>query len=54
LESALAGYQVGAVDFDTLLQALTLTLNAERDRLDARRDRLQAAVELKLLQGKLP
>lgn len=54
LESALAGYQVGAVDFDTLLQALTLTLNAERDRLDARRDRLLAAVELKLLQGKLP
>lgn len=53
-ESALAGYAVGAVDFDTLLQALRGTLDAERDRLDARRARLAAAIELNLLQGELP
>lgn len=53
-EAALAGYQAGALDFDTLLQALKLTLEAESDRLAARRERLQAAVELKLLSGELP
>jgi cobalt-zinc-cadmium efflux system outer membrane protein len=54
LESALAGYQAGAVDFDTLLTALEQTQQAQRERLAMRRMRLEAALELMLLQGELP
>lgn len=54
VESALAGYQAGAVDFDTLLAALEQTQQAQRERLDLRRMRLEAALELMLLQGELP
>lgn len=54
MESALASYQVGSVDFDTLLAALEQFLAADLERLDARRERLEAALQLKLMQGELP
>lgn len=52
-ESALAGYQVGNVDFESLLGALRESRNADLAGLDALRDELLAASELRAIQGKL-
>lgn len=52
--SALASYQVGAVDFTTLLEALRERRQTELTRLDVIRDALLAAAELRSLTGVTP
>lgn len=53
LQSALASYQVGSVDFESLLQALRESRSAELTMVDARRDELIAASEIRAIQGEL-
>lgn len=50
-ESALSSYQVGAVDFTTLLDALRQRRAADLTRLDATRDALLSAATLRSLIG---
>lgn len=52
-QSALASYQVGAVDFGTLLEALRQWLGARLDQVDAQRDELTAAAQVRAIQGEL-
>ncbi|MCB1555633.1 MAG: TolC family protein [Xanthomonadales bacterium] len=52
--SALASYRVGDVDFATLLESLEAWQGADLSRLDARRDELQGAAELRALIGSTP
>ncbi|MFZ5635594.1 MAG: TolC family protein [Pseudomonadota bacterium] len=49
--SALASYQVGEVDFGTLLDALREWQGADRDLIDATREELESAAMLRGLQG---
>jgi outer membrane protein, heavy metal efflux system len=51
--SALASYQVGAVDFGTLLEALRQWLGARLDQVDAQRDELTAAAQVRAIQGEI-
>lgn len=51
--SALASYQVGAVDFGTLLEALRQWLGARLDQVDAERDELSAAAQVRAIHGAL-
>ena len=53
-ESALSSYQVGAVDFTTLLDALRERRAADLIRLDATRDALLSAAKLRSLIGAAP
>lgn len=53
-DSALTSYQVGGVDFGTLLDALREWRGADLDRLDALRDELIAAAQLRAIQGDQP
>lgn len=52
-QSALASYQVGNVDFESLLGALRESRNAELMLVDAQRDELIAASEIRAIQGEL-
>lgn len=52
--SALASYRVGDVDFATLLEALEAWQGADLSRLDALRDELTRAAELRALIGSTP
>ena len=52
--SALASYRVGEVDFATLLEALEAWQGADLSRLDALRDELTGAAELRALIGSNP
>jgi len=52
-QSALASYQVGSVDFESLLLALRESRNAQLMSVDARRDELIAASEIRAIQGKI-
>jgi outer membrane protein TolC len=52
-QSALASYQVGNVDFESLLGALRESRNAELTMVDAQRDELIAASEIRAIQGEL-
>lgn len=49
--AALASYQVGAVDFTTLLEALRMWRAAEFARFESTRDALERAAELRALIG---
>jgi outer membrane protein, heavy metal efflux system len=53
-QSALASYQVGAVDFGTLLQALDQWQGADLDRVDALRDELLGAAAVRAIEGDTP
>lgn len=53
-KSALASYRVGEVDFATLLEALEAWQGADLSRLDALRDELTGAAELRALIGGTP
>lgn len=50
-QSALASYQVGEVDFGTLLEALNEWQGADLARLDALRDELLGAANVRALEG---
>lgn len=50
-ESALSSYRVGDVDFGTLLEALEAWQGADLSRLDAWRDELSGAAQLRALLG---
>ncbi|MBV6412724.1 MAG: TolC family protein [Xanthomonadales bacterium] len=52
--SALASYRVGEVDFGTLLEAAEAWQGAELSRLDALRDELTNAADLRALIGSTP
>ena len=52
-QSALASYQVGTVDFESLLGALRESRNAELTMVDAQRDELISASEIRAIQGEL-
>lgn len=52
--SALASYRVGEVDFATLLEALEAWQGTDLARLDALRDELTSAAELRALIGSTP
>lgn len=52
--SALASYRVGEVDFGTLLEALEAWQGADLSRLDALRDGLTGAADLRALIGGTP
>ncbi|HRQ64240.1 MAG TPA: TolC family protein [Xanthomonadaceae bacterium] len=52
--SALAGYQTGAVDFTTVLEALRQWRDAGLAQLDSLRDELLAAARLRALTGDRP
>ena len=52
-QSALGSYQVGSVDFESLLEALRESRDAELTMVDARRDELIAASEIRAIQGEL-
>jgi outer membrane protein TolC len=52
--SALTSYRVGEVDFATLLEALEAWQGADLARLDAQRDELTGAAELRALIGSNP
>ncbi len=52
--SALAAYQVGEVDFNALLDALTQWQDAKLSRLDAQRDALLAAAAVRAIEGDSP
>lgn len=49
--SALASYQVGEVDFGTLLEALDRWQGADLDRVDALRDELLGAAAVRAIEG---
>ena len=50
-QSALASYQVGEVDFGTLLEALNEWQGADLDRVDALRDELLGAAAVRAIEG---
>ena len=50
-QSALASYQVGEVDFGTLLEALDQWQGADLDRVDALRDELLGAAVVRSIEG---
>lgn len=50
-QSALASYQVGDVDFGTLLEALNQWQGANLDRVDALRDELLGAAAVRAIEG---
>lgn len=52
--SALASYRVGEVDFSTLLEALEAWQGADLARLDALRDELSGAADVRALIGSTP
>jgi outer membrane protein TolC len=52
--SALASYQVGEVDFGTLLATLDQWQGADLDRVDALRDELLGAAAVRALEGDTP
>jgi outer membrane protein TolC len=52
-QSALASYQVGNVDFESLLGALRESRDAELTMVDAQRDELIAASEIRAIQGEI-
>lgn len=52
--SALASYQVGEVDFNALLDALTQWQDARLAHLDAQRDELLGAASVRALEGDAP
>lgn len=53
-KSALASYQVGEVDFGTLLEALNQWQGADLDRVDALRDELLGAAAVRAIEGATP
>lgn len=53
-KSALASYQVGEVDFGTLLDALRQWQGADLARIDATRDELLGAAAVRALEGEMP
>ena len=53
-KSALASYQVGEVDFATLLAALQAWQGADLARLDTLRDELLSAADVRAIEGNLP
>jgi outer membrane protein TolC len=53
-QSALASYQVGEVDFGTLLEALNQWQGADLDRVDALRDELLGAAAVRAIEGETP
>jgi len=53
LQSGLSSYQVGSVDFESLLGAARESRTAELMLLDARRDELIAASEIRAIQGEM-
>lgn len=53
-QSALASYQVGEVDFGTLLEALDQWQGADLDRVDALRDELLGAAAVRAIEGDTP
>lgn len=53
-KSALASYQVGEVDFNTLLEALTEWQGADLARVDALRDELLGAAAVRAIEGETP
>lgn len=53
-QSALASYQVGEVDFGTLLEALNQWQGADLDRVDVLRDELLGAVAVRAIEGETP
>jgi len=53
-QSALASYQVGEVDFGTLLEALNQWRGADLDRVDALRDELLGAAAVRAIEGDIP
>ena len=52
--SALASYQVGEVDFNALLEALTQWQDAKLAHLDAQRDELLGAASVRAFEGDTP
>ena len=52
-QSALASYQVGSVDFGTLLEALNEWQAADLARVDALRDELLGAAALRAIEGEI-
>ena len=52
--SALASYQVGEVDFGTLLEALDEWQGADLSRVDALRDELLGAAAVRAIEGETP
>ena len=53
-QSALASYQVGEVDFRTLLEALNEWQGADLARVDALRDELTGAAAVRAIEGEMP
>jgi outer membrane protein TolC len=53
-QSALASYQVGEVDFGTLLEALNEWQGADLARVDALRDELLGAAAVRAMEGEVP
>jgi outer membrane protein TolC len=53
-QSALASYQVGKVDFGTLLEALNEWQGADLARVDALRDELLGAAAVRAVEGDTP
>ena len=53
-QSALASYQVGEVDFGTLLEALNEWQGADLARVDALRDELLGAAAVRAVEGEIP
>jgi len=53
-QSALASYQVGEVDFSTLLEALNEWQGADLARVDALRDELTGAAAVRAVEGEMP
>lgn len=53
-QSALASYQVGEVDFGTLLEALNEWQGADLARVDALRDELLGAATVRAIEGEAP
>ena len=53
-QSALASYQVGEVDFGTLLEALNEWQGADLARVDALRDELLGAAAVRAIEGEIP
>src|SRR3546814_16225969 len=52
-QSALASYQVGEVDFGTLLEALNDWQGADLARVDALRDELLGAAAVRAIEGEI-
>ncbi|WP_218185473.1 TolC family protein, partial [Stenotrophomonas pictorum] len=52
-QSALASYQVGEVDFGTLLEALNEWQGADLARVDALRDELLGAAAVRAIEGEI-